>query len=83
MEHDKPLKWKLKLTAELARGECVEYDVTGWKRAEEVTLGFRLWCNVFEDDSVLLARAVSGFKPPERQPRFRPSSSVFRVAFRF
>jgi hypothetical protein len=39
MENDKPLKWKLKLTAELARGECVEYDVTGWERAEEATLG--------------------------------------------
>jgi hypothetical protein len=36
-----PLKWKLKLklTAELAPGECVEYDVTAWERGEEVTLG--------------------------------------------
>jgi hypothetical protein len=33
------LKWKLKLTAELAPGECIEYDVTTWERAEEVTLG--------------------------------------------
>ena len=39
MENGKPLKWKLKLTAELARGECVEYDVTGWERGEAVTLG--------------------------------------------
>ena len=39
MENDKPLKWKLKLPAELARGECVEYDVTGWERGAEVTLG--------------------------------------------
>jgi hypothetical protein len=39
MENDEPLKWKLGLTAELARGECVEYDVTGWERAEEATLG--------------------------------------------
>ena len=39
MENGKPLKWKLKLTAELARGECVEYDVTGWERGAEVTLG--------------------------------------------
>jgi len=39
MENDKPLKWELKLTVELARGECVEYDVTDWERAEEVTLG--------------------------------------------
>src|ERR1035437_7242789 len=39
MESDKPLKWKLKLTAELARGECVEYDLTGWERGAEVTLG--------------------------------------------
>src|ERR1035437_10049501 len=39
MENDKPLKWKLKLTAELGRGECVEYDVTGWERGTEVALG--------------------------------------------
>jgi hypothetical protein len=39
MENGKPLKWKLRLTAELAPGECVEYDVTSWERAEEVTLG--------------------------------------------
>jgi Transposase len=39
MENDKPLKWKLKLTAELGRGECVEYDLTGWERGAEVTLG--------------------------------------------
>src|ERR1035437_2751831 len=39
MENDKPLKWKPKLTAELARGECVEYDVAEWERGEEVTLG--------------------------------------------
>jgi len=34
-----PLKWKLKLTAELAPGESMEFDVTEWERAEEVTLG--------------------------------------------
>src|ERR1035437_7775418 len=39
MENGKPLKWKLRLTAELAPGEGVEYDVTSWERAEEVTLG--------------------------------------------
>ena len=39
MDNDNPLKWKLKLTAELGRGECVEYDVTGWERGAEVTLG--------------------------------------------
>jgi hypothetical protein len=33
-----PLKWKLKLTAELAPGESMELDVTEWERAEEVTL---------------------------------------------
>src|ERR1700730_10853697 len=39
MANDNPLKWKLKLMAELVPGECVEYDVTEWKRGEEVTLG--------------------------------------------
>jgi len=34
-----PLKWKLKLTAELPPGESMELDVTQWERAEEVTLG--------------------------------------------
>ena len=34
-----PLKWKLKLTAELAPGEFVEHDVTEWERGEQVTLG--------------------------------------------
>src|SRR5674476_1190280 len=29
----------LKLTADLRRGECVEYDVTGCERGLEVTLG--------------------------------------------
>ena len=39
MANRNPLKWKLKLTAELAPGECIEYDVAAWERAEEVTLG--------------------------------------------
>jgi hypothetical protein len=39
MANDNPLKWKLKLMAELVPGECVEYDVTEWERGEEVTLG--------------------------------------------
>jgi len=34
-----PLKWKLKLTAELTPDESMELDVTEWERAEEVTLG--------------------------------------------
>jgi hypothetical protein len=29
MANRNPLKWKLKLTAELAPGECIEYDVAG------------------------------------------------------
>jgi hypothetical protein len=32
------LKWKLKLTLELAPGESVERDVTEWKRGEPVDL---------------------------------------------
>jgi hypothetical protein len=39
MAKGNPLKWKLKLMAELAPGECVEYDVTEWERVEEATLG--------------------------------------------
>ena len=39
MANRNPLKWKLKLTTELAPGECIEYDVAAWERAEEVTLG--------------------------------------------
>jgi len=39
MANRNPLKWKLKLTAELAPGERVECDVTEWERGEEVTLG--------------------------------------------
>jgi hypothetical protein len=39
MANRNPLKWKLQLTAELAPGECIEYDVAAWERAEEVTLG--------------------------------------------
>src|SRR6478752_6819659 len=38
MTNGGPLKWRLKLTAEVAPGECVECDVTEWERAEEVTL---------------------------------------------
>src|ERR1035437_153369 len=52
MENDKPLKWKLKLTAELARGECVEYDVTGWERGAEVTLG-SLGLSIAEGKAIL------------------------------
>ena len=52
MENDKPLRWKLKLTAELARGECVEYDVTGWERGAEVTLGF-LGLSIAEGKAIL------------------------------
>src|SRR5674476_699266 len=52
MENDKPLKWKLKLTAELARGECVEYDVTGWERGEAVTLG-SLGLSIAEGKAIL------------------------------
>jgi hypothetical protein len=39
MANRDPLKWKLKLTAELAPGEYIECDVTAWERGEEVTLG--------------------------------------------
>src|SRR5262245_55115336 len=39
MANRNPLKWKLKLTAELTPGEYVECDVTEWERGEEVTLG--------------------------------------------
>jgi hypothetical protein len=38
MENDKPLKWKLKLTVELAPSESVEYNVTEWKRGGPVDL---------------------------------------------
>src|ERR1019366_7899216 len=52
MENDKPLKWKLKLTAELERGECVEYDVTDWERGAEVTLG-SLGLSIAEGKAIL------------------------------
>ena len=40
MTNDTPLnlKWKLKLTVELAPGESVEHNVTEWKRGEPVDL---------------------------------------------
>ena len=38
MENDTPLKWKLKLTVELAPGKAVEHDVTEWKRGGPVDL---------------------------------------------
>ena len=52
MYNDNPLKWKLKLTAELGRGECVEYDVTGWERGAEVTLG-SLGLSLAEGEAIL------------------------------
>jgi hypothetical protein len=48
------LKWKLKLTAELAPGECIEYDVAAWERAEEVTLG-SLGLSLAEGKAILAA----------------------------
>jgi hypothetical protein len=38
MKSDTPLKWKLKLTVELAPGKAVEHDVTEWQRAGEMDL---------------------------------------------
>jgi hypothetical protein len=38
MKNDTPLRWNLKLTADLARGECAEYVVTGRGRGAEVAL---------------------------------------------
>lgn len=38
MKNETPLKWKLKLTVELAPGESVEHDVTEWTRGEKVDL---------------------------------------------
>ena len=52
MDNNNPLKWKLKLTAELGRGECVEYDVTGWERGAEVTLG-SLGLSLAEGEAIL------------------------------
>jgi hypothetical protein len=37
-ESDTPMKWKLKLTVELAPGKAVELDVTEWKRGGAVDL---------------------------------------------
>jgi hypothetical protein len=39
MANGNPLKWKLKLTAEVAPGESVECDVAQWERADEATMG--------------------------------------------
>jgi hypothetical protein len=38
MKNDTPLRWKLKLTVDLAPGESVEHDVTEWTRGERVDL---------------------------------------------
>jgi hypothetical protein len=52
MTNRNPLKWKLKLTAEVAPGESVECDVAEWERGEEVTLG-SLGLSIAEGKSIL------------------------------
>src|SRR5215471_10491480 len=52
MTNRNPLKWKLKLTAEVAPGESIECDVTQWERADEATLG-SLGLSIAEGKSIL------------------------------
>jgi hypothetical protein len=52
MANANPLEWKLKLTAEVAPGEFVEYDVAQWERAGDATLG-DLGLSIAEGKSIL------------------------------
>jgi hypothetical protein len=52
MKNDTSLKWKLKLTVEVAPGDSVEHDVTEWTRGEKVDLA-SLGLNTEEGKTIL------------------------------